>query len=127
MKLLLDTDVLMWALSEPERIKPKVQNLLIDADNIMVLFKCCFFMGITNKKSLNKISLPTDFISQLQENGFNLLDINYKNIVTIPELPLLHRDLFDRMLIAKAINDEDVSLITSNSEITKYDVRIITN
>jgi len=56
-----------------------------------------------------------------------LLDINYKNIVTIPELPLLHRDLFDRMLIAKAINDEDVSLITSNSEITKYDVRIITN
>lgn len=71
--------------------------------------------------------MPTDFISQLQENGFNLLDINYKNIVTIPELPLLHRDLFDRMLIAKAINNEDVSLITSNSEITKYDVRIITN
>jgi hypothetical protein len=37
-------------------------------------------MGITNKKSLNKISLLTDFISQLQENGFDLLDINYKHI-----------------------------------------------
>jgi PIN domain nuclease of toxin-antitoxin system len=66
-KLLLDTPVLIWALSEPERIKPKVQNLLIDADNIMVLFKCCFFMGITNKKSLNKISLLTDFISHYKK------------------------------------------------------------
>ena len=35
MKLLLDTDVLMWALSEPERIKPKVQDLLIDANNVV--------------------------------------------------------------------------------------------
>ena len=83
-------------------------------------------MGITNKKSLNKISLLTDFISQLQENGFDLLDINYKHILTISELSLLHRDQFDRMLIAQTIH-EDLSLITSDLEIIKYDMQIIIN
>ena len=78
------------------------------------------------KKSLNKISLPDDFISQLQENGFELLDINYKHIAKLAELPLIHRDPFDRMLIAQTIY-EDLSLITSDSEIIKYDVQIIIN
>ncbi|MBM3467279.1 MAG: type II toxin-antitoxin system VapC family toxin [Alphaproteobacteria bacterium] len=73
-----------------------------------------------------KISLLTDFISQLQENGFDLLDINYKHILTISELSLLHRDPFDRMLIAQTIH-EDLSLITSDLEIIKYDMQIIIN
>ena len=126
MKLLLDTHVLIWALSTPERIKPKVQDLLTNVDNI-VLVSVASLWELQIKKSLNKISLPNDFIPQLQENGFDLLDINYKHIAKLDELPLIHRDPFDRMLIAKAINDEDVSLITSNSEINKYGVRIIIN
>lgn len=125
MKLLLDTHVLIWALSTPERIKPKVQDLLTNVDNI-VLVSVASLWELQIKKSLNKISLPNDFIPQLQENGFDLLDINYKHIVTLCELPLIHRDPFDRMLIAQTIY-EDLSLITSDSEIIKYDVQIIIN
>lgn len=125
MKLLLDTHVLIWALSTPERIKPEVQDLLINVDNI-VLVSVASLWELQIKKSLNKISLPNDFIPQLQENGFDLLDINYKHIVTLSKLPLIHRDPFDRMLIAQTIY-EDLSLITSDSEIIKYDVQIIIN
>jgi len=125
MKLLLDTHVLIWALSTPERIKPKVQDLLVDTDNI-VFVSIASLWELQIKKSLNKISLPNDFIPQLQKNGFDLLDINYKHIVTLSELPLIHRDPFDRMLIAQTIY-EDLSLITSDSEIIKYDVQIIIN
>ncbi len=125
MKLLLDTHVLIWALSTPERIKPKVQDLLTNVDNI-VLVSVASLWELQIKKSLNKISLPDDFISQLQENGFELLDINYKHIAKLAELPLIHRDPFDRMLIAQTIY-EDLSLITSDSEIIKYDVQIIIN
>jgi PIN domain nuclease of toxin-antitoxin system len=125
MKLLLDTHVLIWALSTPERIKPKVQDLLTNVDNI-VLVSVASLWELQIKKSLNKISLPNDFIPQLQENGFDLLDINYKHILTLFELPLIHRDPFDRMLIAQTIY-EDLSLITSDSEIIKYDVQIIIN
>jgi len=98
MKLLLDTHVLIWALSTPERIKPKVQDLLTNVDNI-VLVSVASLWELQIKKSLNKISLPNDFIPQLQENGFDLLDINYKHIVTLSELPLIHRDPFDRALL----------------------------
>ena len=73
MKLLLDTHVLIWALSTPERIKPKVQDLLTNVDNI-VLVSVASLWELQIKKSLNKISLPNDFIPQLQENGFDLLD-----------------------------------------------------
>ena len=69
MKLLLDTHVLIWALSTPERIKPKVQDLLTNVDNI-VLVSVASLWELQIKKSLNKISLPNDFIPQLQENGF---------------------------------------------------------
>ena len=125
MKILLDTHVLVWALSSPEKIKPKVQDLLVDTDNI-VFVSIASLWELQIKKSLNKISLPDDFISQLQENGFELLDINYKHIVKLDELPLIHRDPFDRMLVAQTIH-ENLSLVTNDLEIMKYNVKIITN
>ncbi len=64
MKILLDTHVLVWALSSPEKIKPKVQDLLVDSDNI-VFVSIASLWELQIKKSLNKISLPDDFISQL--------------------------------------------------------------
>ena len=125
MKILLDTHVLVWALSSPERIKPKVQDLLVDTDNI-VFVSIASLWELQIKKSLNKISLPDDFISQLQENGFELLDINYKHIAKLDELPLIHRDPFDRMLVAQTIH-ENLSLVTNDLEIMKYNVKIVTN
>ena len=125
MKILLDTHVLVWALSSPEKIKPKVQDLLVDTDNI-VFESIASLWELQIKKSLNKISLPDDFISQLQENGFELLDINYKHIAKLDELPLIHRDPFARMLVAQTIH-ENLSLVTNDLEIMKYNVKIITN
>ena len=106
-------------------IIPKVQDLLVDTDNI-VFVSIASLWELQIKKSLNKISLPDDFISQLQENGFELLDINYKHIAKLDELPLIHRDPFDRMLVAQTIH-ENLSLVTNDLEIMKYNVKIVTN
>jgi PIN domain nuclease of toxin-antitoxin system len=70
MKLLLDTHVLIWALSTPERIKPKVQDLLTNVDNI-VLVSVASLWELQIKKSLNKISFPM------------ILYLNYKKMALI--------------------------------------------
>ena len=54
------------------------------------------------------------------------IDINYKHIAKLAELPLIHRDPFDRMLVAQTIH-ENLSLVTNDLEIMKYNVKIITN
>lgn len=123
MRLLLDTHTLIWGISEPEKLSKKTKELLSDVDNI-ILVSTASLWELQIKRSLNKIILPEDFIPQLQKNGYELLNISYKHIERLDEIPLIHRDPFDRMLIAQSM-DENVPLITKDSEIAKYNVKII--
>lgn len=123
MRLLLDTHTLIWGISEPEKLSKKTKELLSDVDNI-ILVSTASLWELQIKRSLNKIILPEDFIPQLQKNGYELLNISYKHIERLDEIPLIHRDPFDRMLIAQSMY-ENVPLITKDSEIAKYNVKII--
>lgn len=123
MRLLLDTHVLIWALSEQKRLSDKTRKLLIDVNNI-VLVSTVSLWELQIKKSLNKITLPEDFILQLQNNGYELLNISCKYIEKLDDIPLIHRDPFDRMLIAQSIC-ENIPLVTKDPEIAKYNVQII--
>lgn len=123
MRLLLDTHTLIWGISEPEKLSEKTKELLSDVDNI-ILVSTASLWELQVKKSLNKIILPEDFIFQLQENGYELLNISYKHIEKLDEIPLIHRDPFDRILIAQSMH-ENIPLITKDSEIAKYNVKII--
>ena len=65
-----------------------------------------------------------DFINNIYENGFILLDIAPKHIISIIDLPFIHRDPFDRMLVAQAIA-ENISIMTTDTSIMKYNIKTI--
>lgn len=123
MKLLLDTHTLIWALSEPERLCTETQKLLLNVNNI-VLVSIASLWELQIKKSLNKITLPDDFAFQLQKHGYELLNITHEHIEKLNDIPMIHRDHFDRILIAQSIH-ENTPLVTKDTEIAKYNIQII--
>ncbi|WP_316354325.1 type II toxin-antitoxin system VapC family toxin [Candidatus Trichorickettsia mobilis] len=123
MRVLLDTHTLIWGLCEPEKLNVETKKLLINVDNI-IFVSVASLWELQIKKSLNKISLPDKFASQLQEHGYELLNITHEHIAKLDDLPMIHRDPFDRMLIAQSIY-ENIPLITKDAEIVKYNIQII--
>jgi PIN domain nuclease of toxin-antitoxin system len=123
MKLLLDTHTLIWALSEPERLCSETKKLLLNVNNI-VLVSIASLWELQIKKSLNKITLPDNFASQLQEHGYELLNITNEHISKLDTIPMIHRDPFDRMLISQCIY-ENIPLVTKDTEIIKYNIQTI--
>ena len=85
-------------------------------------------MGTGDKKlSTGKLEFGggiENFIETIYRNEFALLDISSKHIKTVVELPFIHRDPFDRMLIAQAIV-ENMTIITVDEDILKYNINYI--
>lgn len=112
-----------WALSELDKLSSQITELLDNPTNI-VFVSTASLWELQIKKSLGKISLPDKFIIELQEYGYELLNITPTHILSLQELPLIHRDPFDRILIAQS-KSENLPLITKDSEILKYDIQTI--
>jgi PIN domain nuclease of toxin-antitoxin system len=123
MRVLLDTHILIWGLCEPDRLNDKTKELLTNIDNI-IFVSIASLWELQIKKSLNKITLPDDFTSQLQENGYELLNITHEHISKLDTIPMIHRDPFDRMLISQCIY-ESIPLVTKDTEIIKYNIQTI--
>lgn len=123
MRVLLDTHTLIWGLCEPERLNVKTKELLVNIDNI-IFVSIASLWELQIKKSLNKITLPDNFTSQLQEYGYELLNITHEHISKLDTIPMIHRDPFDRMLISQSIY-ENIPLVTKDTEIIKYNIQII--
>jgi len=123
MRILLDTHTLVWALHEPGKLTLKIKDLLANVNN-MVFISVASLWELQIKRSLGKITLPDNFITQLQECGYELLTIKSEHISQLEDVLLIHRDPFDRMLIAQSAY-ENIPLVTTDSEILKYDIEII--
>jgi PIN domain nuclease of toxin-antitoxin system len=121
MKYLLDTHILLWSLNEPSKLNRKTQKLISNTNNI-VFVSTSTLWELQIKKSIGKISLPDNFSLLLEQGGYELLDIKVEHINKLNEIPLIHKDPFDRMLIAQSIC-ENTTLITSDSEIIKYELK----
>jgi PIN domain nuclease of toxin-antitoxin system len=120
MKYLLDTHVILWWISEPEQISSKARKIISDK-NIKVLISSVSIWEMSIKKSLGRLSFPSNLIQVLESEGFEMLPMNGIEAISIAELPLIHQDPFDRMLVMQAkIND--LVLITRDAKIIKYPV-----
>lgn len=119
MKYLLDTHILLWALSSPQKLSPQVRRILECRGNT-VFVSTGSLWEIIIKKSLGKLHAPKNLLEYIQKQDFEILDILPEHIFTIEKLPLLHKDPFDRLLIAQA-QRERFTLITDDSKIQKYD------
>lgn len=121
MKLLLDTQILLWAAGMPKRLSPTARKLLDDPRNDL-LFSAASLWEVTIKKSLGRADFqvePRILRRGLLDNGYTELPITSQHAVTIDGLPDLHRDPFDRLLLAQALS-EGITLVTSDAQLAKY-------
>ena len=118
MKLLLDTHLLLWAAGEPERLSEEVRGLLNAKENDL-LFSAASLWEITIKSGLGRDDFQVDarlLRRGLLDNGYSELPISSAHAVAIDGLPLIHKDPFDRILIAQA-TFEGITLLTSDSRV----------
>lgn len=121
MKLLLDTHVLLWAAGEPARLTPAARRLLNHADNDL-LFSAASLWEIAIKRTLGREDFRVDprvLRRGLLDNGYVELPITSEHAVGVDVLPPLHRDPFDRLLVAQALA-EGVTLVTSDAQVARY-------
>jgi PIN domain nuclease of toxin-antitoxin system len=128
MRALLDTSVLLWWLGEPDRIESALLETLKEEASV-VLFSQVSLLEIQIKVGIGKLALdfPVERIPELAErSGLTPLPLRNSAIFTLPKLPNLHRDPFDRLLICEAIQ-EGVPLITPDETIRRYPLKVIWN
>jgi PIN domain nuclease of toxin-antitoxin system len=121
MKLLLDTHLLLWAAGEPERLSPAARKLLNNPENEL-LFSAASLWEIAIKRSLGRDDFQVDgrlLRRGLLDNGYLELPITSEHAVAIDSLPPIHKDPFDRILIAQAIS-EGILLLTVDPMVAKY-------
>ena len=104
MKLLLDTHLLLWAAGEPDRLSVRARSLMEDQDNALV-FSAASLWEVTIKAGLGRADFQIDphlLRRGLIENGYEELPVTGQHALTVGQLPDVHRDPFDRILVAQA-------------------------
>ena len=121
MKLLLDTHLLLWAAGEPHRLSPVARTLLEDPANDL-LFSAASLWEISIKHQLGRADFRADprlLRRGLRDNGYGELPIASAHAVALDTLPPLHKDPFDRILIAQAMV-EGILLLTADPLVARY-------
>ena len=121
MKLLLDTHVLLWAAGEPNRLSHETRELLGDPENEL-LFSAASMWEITIKSGLGREDFQVNarlLRRGLLDNDYEELPIRSEHALAIDALPPIHRDPFDRILIAQA-TIEGIELLTPDQVVARY-------
>jgi PIN domain nuclease of toxin-antitoxin system len=118
---LLDTHLLIWSAFEPARLSPKARRLL-QSREVPLLFSLASLWEVAIKSSLGRADFVVDpgrFHQGLLAAGFQELGIQAKHLQQVASLPWLHRDPFDRLLVAQA-KVEGVRLLTTDRALKGY-------
>lgn len=122
-RLLLDTHVFLWWLSDDERLGPKCRAVLADTRNpVFVSAATAWEMSI--KMALGKLTAPDDVDSVVEDEGFSKLPISLFHGQMAGRLPNWHRDPFDRMLIAQC-QAEGLELVSADGQMARYGIRLL--
>ena len=126
MRFLLDTHTFLWWVTRDTRLPERVQTIIADSGND-IFFSAASAWEIAIKVQLGQMTLggdPAELIPErVAANGFLVLPIEVRHALHVATLPLLHRDPFDRLLIAQA-QMEDLSILTADPAIARYDVAV---
>jgi PIN domain nuclease of toxin-antitoxin system len=122
LKLLFDTHALIWWLADDPRLGPLAREAVATAEVAFVSTASAWEMSI--KGALGKLETPSDLPRQLQRHRFTVLPIHLDHAIRVAALPPLHRDPFDRMLVAQALV-EDLLILSGDVDIPRYDVPVV--
>ena len=126
MKYLLDTHTAIWALGSEPKLS-EAAKAIIDDVSLPLCVSIISAWEIAIKVSIGKLNFvggSTFFLEKMRRNGIELLDIKSSHVECVENLPFIHRDPFDRMLVATAKTD-GMTILTSDENIQKYDVSFI--
>lgn len=121
MKLLLDTHLLLWAAEDSARLPLEVKRLITDKQNEL-FFSAASIWEVTIKQGLGRsdFNVSSRLLRRgLLDNGYKELAIISDHAVAIDMLPYIHKDPFDRILVAQAIV-EGITLLTADAALAKY-------
>jgi PIN domain nuclease of toxin-antitoxin system len=122
-KLLLDTHVLVWWLEDARALGRRGRRLIAEPENAIFVSSVSIW-ELRIKQAIGKIVLPDTFEAELANEGFESLSMTATHAHAVKDLPMYHRDPFDRMLIAQARCD-DLVLLTHDAIAGRYDVQSI--
>jgi PIN domain nuclease of toxin-antitoxin system len=121
MKLLLDTHLLLWAAGQPERLPAEARDLIVSADNDLY-FSAASIWEVVIKSGMGREDFKLDarvLRRGLLDNAYGELPIGSEHVVAIDNLPTLHKDPFDRVLVAQA-QVEGITLLTADPVVARY-------
>jgi PIN domain nuclease of toxin-antitoxin system len=118
LRLLLDTHVMLWAISDPGRLSVQARSAIESGEN-EVFVSVVSPWEIAIKKSRNRIETPDDLDRGLESSRFKLLPVLLRHTKAVESMPHHHRDPFHRMLVAQAIVDGMI-LVTADRKLTRY-------
>ena len=126
MDIILDTHAAIWLFEGNDKMPESAREILNNLKN-MVYVSIASVWEVAIKIGTGKLEFDggiESFIDTIYRNEFELLNISPKHIKTVTGLPYIHRDPFDRMLVAQAMV-ENMFIITSDADILKYNINPI--
>ena len=123
MRLLLDTHILLWWLTDGSRIPQESREAIRDGKN-QVFISSASAWEIAIKRSLGKLRTPADLKDQLQTARFEVVNVTIDHALAVGDLPAHHSDPFDRMLVAQAIL-EGLTMVTQDPKIHPHEVAVL--
>lgn len=127
MRILLDTHIFLWAITSDSRLSPAQRDLFLDHASDLFLSAASVWEMLI-KTGLGRLPIPTpsaDYIvRQMEKNRIALLPIRVAHLAELESLPPLHRDPFDRILVAQA-RAEKMPLLSADAGLRQYPVDIL--
>jgi len=124
MKVLLDTCAFLWLVTDDPKLSPLAKEIFLDIENELLLSAVTGF-EITVKYSLGKLHLtepPREFIvNRIHSNSLTEFPIHMKHTLAVQDLPLHHKDPFDRLLVAQATVHQ-MPLLSADQQLSAYDI-----
>lgn len=124
MTLLLDTHAFLWWLDDPNLLSKSARKAIGDGKNT-VYVSAAVVWEISIKRALGKLDAPEDLEAAMAANRFLPLAVTIPHALAVRSLPDVHRDPFDRMLVAQA-QIEQATLVTRDAAVQGYDIATIT-
>ncbi len=123
LKIILDTHIFLWTLSDPGRLTP---DYLIEIETLAnsIYISSISIAEIMIKSSLHKLDAPFDPIKMIEKSGFEFLDFSANDAVLLKDMPFHHKDPFDRMLIAQSIANK-YHIMSDDAKFKLYDCKLI--
>jgi len=127
MDILLDTQVILWSISDDSRLSSTARTVFLDPTNNLY-FSMAGYWEIAIKISIGKLELahqwPAIIDKEMRNNFIKFLPITQKHCNSLTELPFHHRDPFDRIIVAQA-ETEQMSLLSADPQLKKYDIEVL--